>query len=263
MPAPRAPALLDVAQPRVTAHEFVLNTLRRSILGGVMPGGTRLVQADIAEQLSVSTTPVREALRDLAAEGLVVFRPHIGAVVRELNLEELAELYEIRKVLEPLGIRRAAARITNGELTAIAALAREMEAETDPAAWAELNRRFHASLEEAADAPFIRSVLKGIQDIAAIYVAHSLILEPSRIASGNKEHRALLAALRRHDADVAATLLVAHLDATLKSILKVRSESAGPAESAGAARSASKADGSRAGRQRRQPTARAKLAPQA
>lgn len=263
MAAPRGIALLDVAQPRITAHEFVLNTLRRSILGGVIPGGTRLVQADIAEQLSVSTTPVREALRDLTAEGLVVFRPHIGAVVRELNLDELAELYEIRKALEPLGIRRAAARITRAELAAITALAKEMDAETDPAAWAELNRRFHAALEEAADAPFISSVLKGVQDIAAIYVAHSLILEPSRILSGNKEHRALLAALRRHDADAAATLLVAHLDATLKSILNARSETAIPAESVEGARRARKASGPRAEQQRRQPSARAKRTPRA
>lgn len=218
--------VLEATSPRVTAHELVLDTLRRSILGGALPGGTRLVQADIASQLSVSTTPVREALRDLATEGLVVFRPHIGAVVRELNLDELVELYDIRKSLEPLAIRRAAARISDDELAAAAELAKEMERETDPAAWAELNRTFHALLEDAAEAPFIRSVLKGVQDIAAIYVAHSLIGQPSRILSGNKEHRALLTALRRRDGDAAAKVLIAHLDATLQSILKVRSDPA-------------------------------------
>jgi DNA-binding GntR family transcriptional regulator len=214
--------VLEVASPRITAHELVLDTLRRSILGGALPGGTRLVQADIASQLSVSTTPVREALRDLATEGLVVFRPHIGAVVRELNLNELVELYEIRKSLEPLAIRRAATQISDDELAAAAELASQMELETDPAAWAELNRKFHALLEDAAQAPFIKSVLKGVQDIAAIYVAHSLIGQPSRILSGNSEHQALLAALRRRDGDAAADLLVEHLDATLQSILKAQ-----------------------------------------
>jgi DNA-binding GntR family transcriptional regulator len=222
---------LEVARPRVTAHELVLDTLRRSILGGVLPGGTRLVQADIASQLAVSTTPVREALRDLATEGLVVFRPHVGAVVRDLNLDELVELYDIRKSLEPLAIRRAAAQISDDELAATAELATEMERETDPAAWAELNRKFHALLEDAAQAPFIKSVLKSVQDIAAIYVAHSLIGQPSRILSGNSEHRALLDALGRRDGDAAASLLVEHLDATLQSILKAPADTTdvGPA----------------------------------
>ncbi len=219
MAAPRPSAFLDVTQTRITAHEFVLETLRRSILGGALPGGTRLVQADIASQLSVSTTPVREALRDLAAEGMVVFTPHIGAVVRVLDLAELAELYDVRKSLEPLAIRRAAARISAAEISAATELAGQMERETDPAAWAELNHEFHTMLEDAAGAPFIKSVLKNVQDIAAIYVAHSLIRQPGRMNSGNAEHRALLAALSRQDGDAAADVLIAHLDATLQSIL--------------------------------------------
>jgi DNA-binding GntR family transcriptional regulator len=136
---------------------------------------------------------------------------------------ERLELYEIRKALEPLAIRRAAARITSEELARASALVNEMEAETDPAVWAGLNRKFHSILEEAAQTPLIQSVLKGVQDIAAIYVAHSLITEPGRIVSGNKEHRALLAALRRQDGNTAASLLVAHLDATLQAVLKTQS----------------------------------------
>jgi DNA-binding GntR family transcriptional regulator len=211
---------LDVPQPRITAHEFVLGALRRAILGGSMPGGTRLVQADIASQLSVSTTPVREALRELAAEGLVVIRPHIGAVVRELDPAELTELYEIRMALEPLEIRRAAARITAGELARAEGLARQLETETDPAVWAELNHAFHSLIAEAAGAPFIRSVLKSVQGIAAIYVARSLILQPGRLRSGNAEHRQLLAALARRDGEAAARVLLAHLDATRQAILQ-------------------------------------------
>jgi DNA-binding GntR family transcriptional regulator len=215
---------LDAGHLPVTAHEFVHDTLRRAVLSGALPGGTRLLQADIAAQLSVSTTPVREALRDLAAEGLVVFKPHSGAVVRELNIVELAELYDIRRALEPLAIRRAAALISPEEIAAAQALAREMEQENDPARWTELNRRFHHVVEEASQAPLILSVLKGVQDIAAIYVAHVLARRPSRIASGNKEHRALLAALRKHDGEAAARLQAAHLDATLQAIQQADDE---------------------------------------
>lgn len=213
-------SLMPIGQQRVTAHEFVYDTLRRAILSGALPGGARLVQADIASQLSVSTTPVREALRDLASEGLVVFNAHTGAVVRELGFEELEELYDIRKALEPLAIQRAAARITPEELAACSALAKAMEQETDPAAWAALNRTFHGLLEEAAHASFIQSVLKGVQDIAAIYVAHSLTREPNRIAVGNMEHRELIAALAKGDAAKATSVLLEHLDATLQAILK-------------------------------------------
>jgi DNA-binding GntR family transcriptional regulator len=219
-------AFLDVGQPRVTTYEFVHDTLRRAILGGALPGGTRLVQADIANQLSVSTTPVREALRDLASEGLVVFRAHIGAMVRELDADELVELYDIRKSLEPVTIRRATARITPEELARAHELGKEMEQETDPGAWAALNRQFHGVLEDAAQAPFIQSVLKGVHDIAAIYVAHALILQPSRMGPSNKEHRTLLAAVRRNDADAAAALLVAHLDTSLQAVLKSQSDGA-------------------------------------
>lgn len=227
MAGTRLSSALPAGQSRVTAHEFVHDALRRAILSGALPGGTRLVQADIAAQLSVSTTPVREALRDLAAEGLVVFKAHIGAVVRELDISELTELYDIRKALEPLAIRRAAERITEDELARAAGLAAAMDREADPAAWAALNRAFHGLLEEAARGAFIQSVLKGVQDISAIYVAHSLISDPGRIATGNKEHRALLDAVARHDGDTAATILVTHLESTLQAVLTARGATSG------------------------------------
>jgi DNA-binding GntR family transcriptional regulator len=221
-------SIMPIGPQRVTAHEFVYDTLRRAILSGALPGGVRLVQADIASRLSVSTTPVREALRDLAGEGLVVFNAHTGAIVRELDFDELEELYDIRKALEPLAIQRAAARITPEELAAATALAKTMERERDPAAWAALNRTFHGLLEEAAHASFIQSVLKGVQDIAAIYVAHSLAREPERIAVGNIAHRDLLAALANGDAARATSVLLEHLDATLQSVLESKPADAEP-----------------------------------
>jgi DNA-binding GntR family transcriptional regulator len=214
--------MLDISRQRLTAHQFVHDTLRRAILSGALGGGTRLVQADLAAQLDVSTTPVREALRDLTVEGLVEFRPHMGAVVRELDLEELIEMYEIRKALEPLALRRAAERITPDELAQAESLLKAMDKEKDPAAWTELNTRFHGVFERAADAPFLQSVVRSVQDVAAIYVAHSLQLSPNRQAAGNREHRAILQALRRKDIKTAEQCLVKHLDSTLQSILKTR-----------------------------------------
>lgn len=211
--------LLEFAEERRTAHEFARDTLRRAIVGGAIPGGTRLVQAEIAEQLKVSTTPVREALRDLASDGLIVFDPHRGAIIHELDAGELVEVYEIRKALEPLAIRKAAQRINEDQMRAATALQQRMDTEEDPATWAELNWEFHSLLERSASSPRFQALLKSVQDIAAMYVAHSLHIEPRRVASGNREHWALLDALSQRDADRAASVLVKHLDGTLGAIL--------------------------------------------
>src|SRR5665213_132940 len=144
---------LRTAKERLTAHEIVRETLRGAILRGDLPGGTRLVQSELAVQLNVSNTPVREALRDLASDQLIRFHPHRGAVVRKLDIDELREIYEIRKALEPLAIRLAASRITGKQLKEASDLQARMDKETDPCAWVEKNRKFHALLESTARSP--------------------------------------------------------------------------------------------------------------
>lgn len=204
-----------------TAHEFVHATLRQAILRGDLPGGTRLVQADLAAQLDVSTTPVREALRDLANEELIHLDPHRGAVVRELRMEEVREIYELRRILEPVSIRRAVQRITDAELERAADLQRRLEAESDPGRWVELNRAFHAAFADAAGSPRLGSIVANLRDSAAVYVGLSLKAWPTRQETSNTDHRALLDAVRRHDADAAAEIELRHMDATLRAIADV------------------------------------------
>jgi DNA-binding GntR family transcriptional regulator len=210
---------LRTAKERLTAHEIVRDTLRHAILSGELPGGTRLVQAELAAQLNVSTTPVREALRDLASDQLIRFHPHRGAVVHELDMEELREIYEIRKALEPLAIRLAASRISKKQLKEASDLQARMEKETDPAAWVENNWKFHALLGKAAQSPRLASFVKSVQDSAALYVAHAVHLDPGLIDKGNADHRGMLAALRDGDAEDAGDHLRRHLDTTLQAIL--------------------------------------------
>lgn len=99
---------LTAPQRSRTAHDHVAF----AILSGELSGGTRLLQTKLAAELDLSTTPLREALRDLAMEGLVVFDPHRGAVVRTLDIDEVREIYELRITLEPIMVRRVAERIT-------------------------------------------------------------------------------------------------------------------------------------------------------
>jgi DNA-binding GntR family transcriptional regulator len=212
---------------RRTAHELVRDTLRHAIFSGVLTGGTRLVQAEIAAQLQVSTTPVREALRDLASEGLIRIDPHRGAVVHELNADELGEIYEIRKALEPLVIRKAAENITESELAAAAALQEQMDGETDPGAWVELNWRFHALIERASRSPRLQSLVATAQGAAAQYVGFSLKVQPGRMAQGNAEHRELLKALAGKEGARAAEILIEHLSRTQDTVVAATSDIGG------------------------------------
>jgi DNA-binding GntR family transcriptional regulator len=207
---------------RRTAHELVRDTLRRAIFSGLLAGGTHLGQSEIASQLAVSTTPVREALRDLAADGLIRIDTHRGAVVHDLDHDDLREIYEIREALEPLAIRRAARHITADELATAADLLDRMDRETDPAVWAELNWAFHALLGRASRSPRLFSLITSAQGSTARYVGESLKAHPERLAEANADHRALLAALAGHDADTSAKLVTVHLHHTLALLLDDR-----------------------------------------
>ncbi len=201
-----------------TAHQFAKDSLRRAILRGTLPGGARLVQADLAAHLGVSITPVREALRDLATEGLVRIDPHRGAVVSEVSLEEVREIYRLRGVLEPMAAGLAAPRIPPEDLGEATRLAAEMEGETDPGRWVELNRAFHDVLLRAVSSPRLLAFVSQLQDSATLCVALSVTLRPLGLESGNQEHRAILAAFRARDAAAARRTVREHLRATMESI---------------------------------------------
>ena len=220
----------DTVLPRRTAHEFVRDALREQILDGTLGGGTRLVQAEIANQLRVSTTPVREALRDLATEGLIRLDAHRGATVVTLDLDDLREVYELRKTLEPLAMRWAAERITGEELDRAADLQERMDVEREVGTWVALNGTFHALLSDAAGSPRLSNMLQRLREGSARYVGLSFARRQGQLEHGNADHHRLLDALRRRDGDAAAAVMVAHLESTLSAI-----ESASEGDTAGVA----------------------------
>lgn len=199
-----------------TAHEYVRRTLRQAILSGFLPGGTRLVQAEIAAELRVSTTPVREALRDLATEEIIHLDAHRGAVVREIDLAEVREVYELRMLLEPFAVRKAAANVSPDEFDHLAELCKRMEDTEDSAEWTQLNREFHTRLVEAAERPKLTSILNNLTDTAAAFVAFAVRADPSLQQTGSEEHQELLDAIKRGNADKAAAVTAQHLQSTLK-----------------------------------------------
>ncbi|MBE9080540.1 GntR family transcriptional regulator [Romeria aff. gracilis LEGE 07310] len=190
--------------------------LRKAILLGQLPAGTRLVQSELSEALNVSVTPIREALRELSTQGLVDLDAFRGAIVHMPSLEELEELYEMRSLLIPLSVNRAIARLTESELKPFEALLIKMEAETDQTRWVELNRQFHNLLDDLGQTSQIRHVLQRLSDLSAIYVNLSFSIVPLQKEDSEQEHRVILQAYLNRDAEAATRLTLLHLNATLE-----------------------------------------------
>lgn len=203
---------------RKTAHEFVRDVLRRAILSGELTGSTRLVQAELAETLEVSTTPVREALRDLASEGLIRFDPHRGAVVQDLSNEEVTEIYALREVLEPLALRQAVPRITDETIARIRKLHEKMESEPQSVDWVDDNRAFHMSIYESAASPRLAGIIRGLQDASVMYIGSSLSLVPDLRERANEDHAQILAALEARDVEAVVAAVVDHLKLSVQAM---------------------------------------------
>jgi DNA-binding GntR family transcriptional regulator len=199
---------------RQTVHAFVLQTLRRSILDGDLAGGTRLVQSEIAEALGVSATPVREALRDLAAEGLIRLDAHRGGVVHALSLKELEEIFQLRSMLEPEALRRAWPHLTDEVIDHVAGLHEQMKTHPTRSEWVRLNSRFHDSVFELADAPRLLSILAGLTAPWVMYVSASLASDVEHQHRASQGHDEILAALRARDLDAMIAATLDHLSIT-------------------------------------------------
>jgi DNA-binding GntR family transcriptional regulator len=200
---------------RRTAHQLVRDTLRQAILTGKVPGGERLVQAELAQQMRVSTTPVREALRDLAAEGLIRLDAHRGAIVHSPSHAELEEIYRLRQLLEPEIMERAIANITDAELDEATEILRRADGETDPVAWIELNRQFHRVFTRAARSSRLASIVEPLQDSATLYILVSLTQGTRGVEEANAQHWRLLEAVRSGDVAAAREVMLSHIHKTV------------------------------------------------
>jgi DNA-binding GntR family transcriptional regulator len=199
-----------------TAHQHVREVIRELILDGTLAAGSRLRQVELAALTGASTTPVREALRDLAAEGLVTMDPHRGAVVRAIDLQEMAEIYELRRLLEPHAVAKASERMTDDQLDRADEQIARMADSDDPAHWAIMNRDFHALLVDAAGSERLSTMIKTLRDSAVLFVGVGAREDHGRMRSGDAEHSAIVAALRARDAELAARLTLEHLDGSLR-----------------------------------------------
>ena len=204
--------------PFLTKGELVYNELRRRILEGELPPGTRLLLRPLAAELGVSVMPVRDAVRLLERDGLVTSETHRGATVTTISREEMMELVSTRMWLEVLAVREATPRHTTETLAQIdrALDAAARAAGRGALAYAGANRAVHQAFEAPAPERIRRLVDELWDRFWQVRRRMSLfVLAPERIAGAETEHREIHAALRRGDADRAARAMAAHRDASL------------------------------------------------
>lgn len=197
-------------QGRRTAHEFVRDSLRRAILRGDLSGGARLIQADLATMLNVSTTPVREALRDLATEGLITLDRHRGGVVRELNWSDMDEIRTIRRQLEPLAVKLVVENASEDDLRRADQIRIRMSKEKDLGNWVELNTAFHAVFHDATGSARLAAILRKFEESSAVYVAQAQRWHPEIRRHADDDHQALIEAIRSRDVDRAINVMTGH-----------------------------------------------------
>ncbi|HMQ40704.1 MAG TPA: GntR family transcriptional regulator [Paracoccus sp. (in: a-proteobacteria)] len=192
--------------------ESVYERLCDDIRAGVLAPGSRLREAEIAERLSVSRTPVREAIRRLEAEGLVDHLPRSGATVRRLDYSETMELYEMRTVLEGTAARLAARAASPVELEELQAINAEMRAaDGQPERLVRLNRQFHRRLLEASRNRFLLRAMATVENTLLILGASSMHL-PERAVAAVAEHGEVLDALLIRDGAAAEAAMRRHME---------------------------------------------------
>jgi DNA-binding GntR family transcriptional regulator len=194
-------------------HEDVVSRLRNILLDGEIPPGARIPERDLCARLQISRTPLREALKVLAAEGLVLLLPHRGSRAAKLTSKDIQDLFEICQGLEALAGELACERISNEELAAIgkmhAAMALHYQ-DKDLQSYYVCNRQIHEAIVDAVRNPVLSTLYESVT--ARIRRARYVTpMTPPRWAVALQEHEAILNALRRRDGIGLAHILRAHL----------------------------------------------------
>lgn len=182
---------------RTIAHA-VTQALREAIVRGRLPPGTPLRQDRLAEAFGISRVPLRESLRELAGEGLVVLEAHKGALVASLSVDELDELYGIVWSLEVYALHKAVPILTDADIAAMGTLWDEMEAERDPVTWYGLNVAFHRHPIAASKLHRILQTIDAVRWNICRYVTDPVLFGRER-SNWQDRNRNLLEACRRRD----------------------------------------------------------------
>lgn len=208
------PLPAETRAPHRTKQEFVYRAIRGAILRCDMRPGERLVIEDLAQRLDVSTIPVREALQLLQSEGLVESVPHVGTTVTPLTRDSILDVFTIMEGLQIVAARVAAERATPGDFETLDGLMREMDAVVESnrlEVWGDFNRQFHVAIASMAGLPMLLQMTVQAFDrwnqMRRYFFSNVLAV---RASQAQREHHAIVAAMRTRTLDRLAVLLGEH-----------------------------------------------------
>lgn len=199
-------------------RDMIFDYLKREILEGRIKPDDRLIERDLAQQLSVSRTPIREALRKLESEGLLSYLPRKGVVVQGFDIHEIQEIYDIRKELECLAVRNAIKNVTDADIEKMKAILEHVEKDDKIFASQGLNQ-FDEVILDTAHMPLVKNFLYILKEKLMRYKKLNLAHEPRR-KSAIREHRAILAAIMDRDSTLAERLTSEHIEISRQELIK-------------------------------------------
>lgn len=217
--------LFDQKKENKSLTSLIFEKIREDILNGRYLQGDKLVEIKLADELGVSRTPVREALKQLELDGLVDNIPNRGVVVKGITPEDIDDILTIRLCIEGLVGQWAAERITDPEIKELQEIFDLMEFYTskgDVEKIFDLNTRFHETLYQATKSRYLEGVLKDFQLFIKQSRNNSLKAD-GRINIALEEHRDILNALKAHSVEDSRTALIKHISASninIKDLMK-------------------------------------------
>lgn len=220
--------------PHATLHAQVAHRLRQMLVENRIAAGAKLNERELCEVLNVSRTPLREAIKMLAAEGLVELVPNRGAVALALGEADVIHTFEVMSGLEALSGELAAQRVTDGELAEIRALHYEMLAaytRRDLPAYYQVNMRIHYAINAAAKNPVLTSTYNQVNArLQALRFRSNQ--DEAKWKRAVKEHETMIEALAARDAAALRAVLLAHLNNKLDVVLQQLRAEGRPRDSA-------------------------------
>lgn len=224
-----ADALQQLAGKHQTGYRsvgvMVYDILRDAILNGTLPPGQKLRQETLAESIGVSRLPVRSALIQLEADGLVEFHERRGAVVKSLSADVAREVYDIRTLLEVEALRRSMAEMTPERLERLRALGRTADAEEEGADFVDARTEFYAELYDAARRPVHWEMIEQLRLKVGRYVLGWRLVDG---AEHGHSHEELIAAVEGGDVEHAVGVLRSHLQHVRDAVLELLDRESAP-----------------------------------
>ena len=204
-------------------RDVVFNTLRQAILRGELKPGERLMEIQLANKLGVSRTPIREAIRKLELEGLVLMIPRKGAEVAEITEKSLRDVLEVRRALEELSVQLACEKITKEEIRELERVAKEFQQvvkSNDITEIAEVDVRFHDIIYTATDNQKLIQLLNNLREQMYRYRVEYLKRDgvfPQLIA----EHEAIIRHIENNEKEKATEVMCRHIDNQVEAVIDV------------------------------------------